>query len=394
MIRFKFPIKALAASIISFTVIIAVLITAFLRNTVLSMDYNLALKLSEIEGLVSRDYYFSVDDAELSDAVMTGYMKGLKDTYANYYTKENAQKQIADLKGDSFGIGALMVYLSDENALYVWKVYDNSSANAAGLKSGDYIVKVNGKTVYELGYNGAINAIRGEKGKQITLTVLRNNQYKSLKVSCAENDVQSVYSKLLQKKYGYVEVIDFNQKTAAQFKVAVDELQNEGAKALIIDLRHNGGGTVASAADMLNYLLPKGDTIRVKYKNGKTYVRNRSDKKCVNLPMAILTDGGTASSSEIFCSTMRDFGKAKLIGEKTYGKSVIQRSYNLSDGSRVKFTIGEFIPKSGKSYHKIGLEPDIAVDSGFQNDAGFYLKTPENDKVLLQSIAYLKGQLS
>ena len=394
MIRFKFPVKALAATVVSFIVIVAVLITAVLRDTVFTMDYHMALKLSEIERLVNRDYYFSVDDSALSDAVMTGYVKGLKDTYANYYTKENAQKQIDSLKGDSFGIGALLVYLSNENALYVWKVYDNGAASNVGMKSGDYIVKVDGMTVKELGYDGALSAIRGEKGKAVALTVQRGTEEKTFKVTLAENDVQSVYSALLQKKYGYVEVIDFNQKTSAQFKVAVDELQKEGIKGLIIDLRHNGGGTVASAAEMLDYLLPKGDTVRVKYKNGKIYVRNRSDKKCVDRPMVILTDGGTGSSSEIFCSIMRDFGKAVLIGERTYGKSIIQRSYNLSDGSRVKFTIGEFVPKSGKSYHKIGLSPDIEVTPDFKDGADFYLKTEENDKVLLRGIEYLDKTIS
>lgn len=387
----KIPLRAAVAAVISFAVIVSVLTVGAMNSALGGFDFKIAAKLGEISRLAESQYYYDIDNDAVTNAVLSGYVNGLSDDYAAYYDKDAAKKQVASIKGDSYGIGIIAVSTADESGIYAWKVYEKSPAENAGLKPGDIITEIDGKTVESIGFSDAANMFYGSIGKKVKLRVKRGKKTFSVVVTCGECDAQTVYIDSCKKgEPAVVQVTGFNDKTAVQFEGTVNECVKKGASSLIIDLRHNGGGTVSAAAKMLDFLLPEGDTVHVMYKDRKIFVRNRSDASCINLPFAVLCDGGTASASEIFASTLRELGGAKLIGSTTYGKSVIQRSYTLKDGSRVKFTVGEFVPSNGESYNKKGLKPDISVDPKLQSDYDFYFLTSENDVVKKYAVNYMK----
>ncbi len=394
--KFKLPVRAIIAFFLFVAICVSV-ITAALLNKCLKDNLPISQKsidkLSEIANLVEADYYYDASEEALAEALAKGYIEGLGDKYSDYYSVEEAETQANKLAGESYGIGILSLDVSSRGYLYIWRVYDDSPAQKAGIKAGDAITHVNGKAISDIGYAKAISMISGEIGKESELSIHRDKKTLKTKVKCADCNIQSVYVSLSSnKKYGKIEVVSFNQKTDEQFKSAVDYLNSQRLEGFVIDLRNNRGGVIDSAINMLDYLLPQGKTVRARYNNGEVVVRGESDENFVDIPIAILVNGNSASASEIFACSMRDYGSAVLIGETTYGKSVIQRSYDLKDGSRIKFTIGEYIPKSGESYNEVGLKPDIEVKAEY-SDTDFYFLTEDNDNVLAAAYQYF-NQLS
>ncbi len=388
--KFKLPIRACIAIILTFAVCTSVTTAYFLKNKLIGIDYNTVTKISEISNLVEKEYYLDIDSQKLSDSIVSGYVNGLGDKYAAYYSLDTSSAQMDSINGDTHGIGIIAVEDPITRDIFVWRVYRDSPAESAGIKSGDHIINVNGEKVTEIGFTAAVNKIQGGVGKKSKLTLSRGNKTFTAEVECAETDMQSVYSYVPKgTNIGVVQVIDFNKKTYPQFKAEVSYYVDTGAEGLIIDLRHNNGGTVDTAAEMLDYLLPECNTIHVKYKDGKVQVRDTSDASSVDLPIVILTDGNTISASEIFTSVMKQQENVTVIGQKTYGKSLIQRTYKLSDGSLVKFTIGEFVPATGESYNGIGITPDIVIEPEYTISYNYYFLTPDKDKVLAAAIKHL-----
>ena len=390
--KIQMPLKAVICIVLSFAVSISVISLWTFRKSTEGVSIRMAEKITEVSKLIEKDFYFSSDSEAILDSVMSGYMKGLGDKYASYYNLENSSSQTDAINGDTHGIG-IMAVESFYRDIYVYKVYRESPAELSGIKEGDRITYIGKTKVSEVGFSKAVNMVKGAEGKEVELTILRSNKEIKISVKCGESDIQSVYSYMAHDDIGVIQVIDFNNKTYPQFKAEVEFLEEQKVKGIILDLRHNSGGTVESAAQMLDLILPKCNTVHIKLNDGKVRVRNKSDKESVDLPFAILTDKGTASSSEIFASVMRQQNKAVLIGERTYGKALIQRTYSLKDGSKVKFTVGEFVPENGESYNGKGLEPDIKADPEFKNTHEFYFLTPEKDKVLKAAVDYI-NQLS
>lgn len=390
--KIHLPFRAAVCLLLTFTVSVSVISLWAFRKSTNGVSVEMAEKITEISEYIKSDYYFSVDSESVTDGAVSGYMQGLGDKYATYYDVEKSSTQADAINGDTHGIG-IMAVESFSRDIYVYKVYRDSPAQLAGIKEGDRIISVEGEKVSTIGFSKAVDKLRGDKGKKTNLTLLRNSKEFSVSVKYDVTDIQSVYSYVTSGNIGVVQIIDFNKKTYPQFKAEVEFLKEQKVKGMIFDLRHNSGGTVETAAQMLDLLLPKCDTVHVKFKDGKVKVRNKSDKNSIDLPFAILTDRITASSSEIFASVMRQQNKAVLIGETTYGKALIQRTYPLKDGSKIKFTVGEFVPKNGESYNGKGLEPDIAVNPGFKISHEFYFLKPNEDKVLKAAVDYI-NQLS
>lgn len=390
--KIQMPFRAVICIVLSFAVSVSVISLWTFRKSTRGVSIKMAEKITEVSKLIEKDFYFSPDSEAVLDSVMTGYMEGLGDKYASYYNLENSSSQTDAINGDTHGIG-IMAVESYGRDIYIYKVYRDSPAANSGIKEGDRIVAIGKTRVSTIGFTKAVNMLKGEKGKETDLTVWRNNKEFTVSVKCDDTDIQSVYSYMAEDDIGVVQIIDFNKKTYPQFKAEVEFLKEQKVKGIILDLRHNSGGTVESAAQMLDLLLPKCNTVHIKLNDGKVRVRNKSDKESVDLPFAILTDKGTASSSEIFASVMRQQNKAVLIGERTYGKALVQRTYSLKDGSKVKFTVGEFVPENGESYNGKGLDPDIKVDPEFKITHEFYFLTPEKDKVLKAAVDYI-NQLS
>lgn len=318
-------------------------------------------KLKQMDSLVEKYFYGEVDKETLSDTLMMGYIAGLGDKYAYYYSSEEASKRSETLAGSGQGIGIIVVQHPDSGNIYVKNVYDEGPADKAGVMVGDEIIAVDSVSVTERGYQQSINDIIREVGETVVVTVLRDGKTLDITVEYSKFVAQTVFGQLLDSGVGYVEITSFNGGTYAQFKNTVDNLISEGAKGLIFDLRGNGGGTVDSVTQMVDYLCPEGVIMTAKYANGNVEVIAESDAEQIDLPMAVLTDGGTASASELFTASIKDFGKGVSVGSKTYGKGVMQSTYAFSDGSDVVFTVAEFFPFSGISFNEKGIEPDLAV---------------------------------
>ncbi len=382
------PLRAIVALVLSFCVSVSVITVYLLKDIYGSISPKLAVKISQIKQIIDADYYFETIEENVMDGISSGYISGIGDKYAAYYSKDNATVVKDKYKGNAHGIGMLCVNTKNLE-IYVWRVYNGSSAQSAGLINGDIITYINGKSVSQMGYSKAVKKLQGKTGKTTELTYVRDGISHTANVTFGNYDAQSVFYNVIDDKIGYVQITDFNSKTYLQFKTAIEELKKQKVKKYIFDLRHNSGGTVDSAAKILDYLLPEGEIIHVKNKSGDVTVRNRSDKNYLNAKIVILADNKSASASEIMISAMKDFGAATVMGTKTFGKSLIQRTYVLSDGSMVKLTVGEYVNSKQESYNGYGLNPDIELVPDYNSDYEYYFMNVENDSMLNAAVNQL-----
>ncbi len=377
------------------TAVITAVITLFISFIIFCLIFFLDgryLKLKQLDFFVDNYFYGEIDTNKINDLIIRGYISGLDDRYANYYSVEDTEQRSNNLSGKGQGIGIIVVKHPDNENIYVKNVYDNGPANQAGIRQGDCIVAVDGKRVEDMGYSEAVDFILRDIGDKMTLDILREGNIFKTEVTCTQFATQTVFSKMLPDNYGYVQITAFNGETVIQFENAVNQLEANGAKALIFDVRGNGGGTVDSVCEMVDFICPKGNIMTVRYSNGNTEVIGKSDEEEINLPMVVLTDGATASASELFTASIKDFGKGISVGSKTFGKGVMQTTYNFTDGSSVVFTVAEFLPHSEKSFNTEGIEPDIEVALTEDEIKYQHITTLTDDSVVKAAIGYLNEQ--
>lgn len=347
-------------------------------------------KVNQIHRLVQENYYGEVDKGEMEDVLANAYMDSLDDKYAFYQDSEGGERIENEINGNTVGIGVTVYNDTDNKALAVFRVDSESPADEAGIKVGDKIIAIDGKTVAELGFDESTALIEREVGKTAEIKLLRNGEEQNVKVVYKDFVKQTVYYETV-KDYGYITITDFNNVTPKQFKEAYEYLNAQKVKGLIFDLRDNGGGTVDSVCEILDILLGECDLVTFVYYDDSKEVKFKSDSKKCELPMAVLTNGHTASASELFAANLRNVAKAPLIGNKTYGKGVVQRTYFLEDDSCIRFTVGEFLPAGGKGFNGVGLEPDVEV-SFTKDEAENFYTLGENDPYLKKAIEQLSSE--
>ncbi len=321
----------------------------------------ITVKLNEIDSLVSKYYTGDVDYDNLDEELMSAYISAIEDKYGFYKSRDDAVKVSNSFEGSFDGIGVTVYYLKQENCFYVRMVDSSGPSDKAGIKPGDKIVSVDGKTVKELGANNAIKAIKKENGQTVSVGIIRSGKSKVLEVKCDEFIRQTVYYHKIGN-IGYINITSFNAATVEQFNNAVKDLDSKNVKGFVFDLRDNGGGTVDSVMKVLETILPKKLIMTVKYADGKTVEYKTKNDDEISKPMSVIVNENTASASEIFSAALRDLKKSKLIGNTTYGKGVMQRTFFLSDGSCVRFTVAKFISPAGTNYNGVGLKPDVEVN--------------------------------
>lgn len=348
------------------------------------------LKLKEMDFFINQ-FYGEVDEEKIADGVIRGYLSAIDDKYAGYFTAEENKERSDRLDGQAVGIGIIVVKHPHNDSIYIKHVYDNCPAAKSGLKDGDEIIAIDGVSIAEQGYEKAVNSILREIGSTVDLLLLRDGEKISVSVEYSKFAAQSVFAKMIGD-YGYIEIVSFNAESIAQFKNAVNSVREKGAKGLIFDLRGNGGGTVESVTEILDFLMPEGVIMSVKYGNGETKTYAKSDDEQVELPMVVLVDNQTASASELFSATVRDFNKGVLIGETTFGKGVMQGTFSFTDGSASVFTIAEFFPNSGESFNNIGLVPDVNVTLTEEQKINFHIMADEEDPVKQAAVDWLSGK--
>ena len=325
-------------------------------------------KIEYLTNIIDTTYYEDVNVDDLREGLYTGLVEGLGDNYSKYYSPKEAERYNSSITGEFSGLGAALTKESD-GTVKVVKVYSGSSAEAIGLKVGDIIISADDYVASSMELSDFTTHMRGKEGTTFELTYKSGDTEKKATVTRAKVEVTSVDYKMIDGDIGYIEISEFNKKTYDEYMAAINDLKSQGAKGIIFDLRFNGGGIVDAATNILDEILPKCNIVTLKQKNKADVVYNSDDAKVLDMPIAVLVSGRTASAAEIFAGAIRDNHYGTLIGYKTYGKGVVQKSATLKDGSVVSITSGKYYTPSGEDINEKGITPDIELDFEYMGDA-------------------------
>ena len=308
------------------------------------------------------------DLTEVTTAIIDSYVEAIGDDYAIYRLPDEYQNYNQNMSGEITGIGITLHLDYKENTMTVSSVLRDSPAQAAGFEVGDVILAVDGKTVTDIGINGAANAIRGEAGTDVTITVRRGDSEINITATRAKITERTVYYEMLENNIGYIEITAFKANTALLFEEALDDLKGDGARGIIFDLRSNGGGYLYTALDMIELLVPEDVTMTSYTYLNNTNVYKTTDPNELGLPCVVLCNAGTASAAELFTSAIRDYGEMGLldeciVGNTTYGKGIMQNTYSVGGGSTITMTIAYYYTPLFENYHGVGIIPDVEADS-------------------------------
>ena len=319
-------------------------------------------KLSLLEAYTGKFYLNKIDSDNVEQNIYKGFAKGLNDPYAEYYTQEEYKQLSEEDSGEYEGIGISVAKDTDTGYAEIASVFKDQPAYKAGLKTGDLITAVNKKSTVDMELQDVVSEIKNKDNKTVVLTIYRDKQSKDYTIKKSSVQLDTVSYKMKDNKTGYIAVSQFLENTGDQFDDAVTALEKQGMTSLIIDLRDNGGGLLNTCTDMLSRLVEKDKLlVYTKNKEGKKEEFKSDSAKIVDIPMILLVNGNTASASEIMTGCLKDYGKATVVGTKTYGKGIVQSIMPLPDGSAVKFTIASYYTPNGTNIHKKGIEPDVEV---------------------------------
>ena len=318
-------------------------------------------KADLIREYIEDNYYVSVKDEDVENGMYYGMFESLGDPYSMYMTKNEYDNEMASLTGDYSGIGVTVAADADADMVIVVSPTPGTPAEAAGLRTGDYIYKVDGVVYNATQLDVCAAAIRGPENTDVTLTVIRGKDEFELTITRTHITLQSVTGELRDDGLGYIQVSSFLNNTANDFAAALENLISQGAKGLIIDLRNNGGGLVDSAVGIADILLDKATVVYTEDQDhNRDYYKTKDGK--TDIPTVVLINGGTASASEILTAGLQDNGRCEVVGTQSFGKGIIQIVDELSDGSAVKLTILQYFTPSGKVIHKVGITPDYIIE--------------------------------
>lgn len=330
------------------------------------LDYKkIEEKTSLLQSIIDKYFLFDEDMTKVEDGIYAGMMNGLDDPYTVYYTKEEYKALNEDTEGKYSGIGASVSQNPKTKIITIVNVFDNSPAKEGGLLPGDIIYKIDGEEVTGTDLDVLVKTkIRGVEGSSFTMTVIRGDDKKQVDLNLTRRsiEVQTVSSKMLNDGIGYVAVSQFDAVTSEQFKSNIESLKSQGMKKLIVDLRGNPGGLLDQVVDMLDYILPEGLVLYTEDKNGNREEYYAKDPGELKIPMVVLVYENSASASEVFTATFKDFKWGKVVGKTTFGKGIVQNVLPLGDCTAIKITTQHYYPPSGYDLHKVGIKPDVDVD--------------------------------
>ena len=318
-------------------------------------------KLNAIDSVLESFYFGDVDDETAKDNIYKAYLSTYGDKYTMYYTADEYKALKESTNGKFYGIGAVC-QLSGEGGVLLVDVYDNGAGYQAGLRSGDRVVNVDGRDITGMELSSAVALIKGDKGTSVTLEVIRGTERLTFSAVRDAVEAKTVSYTLLDNNIGYLSISQFEEVTTKQFKAAVEDLQSQGMKGLVIDIRNNPGGLLDTVVGMLKYMLPDGLIVYTEDKQGNRKEYKGQDNDEFNLPLAVIVNGNSASASEIFAGAIQDYGKGTIIGTQTYGKGIVQTVKPLTDGSAIKFTIAKYFTPKGQDIHGKGVTPDMVVE--------------------------------
>ncbi len=351
-------------------------------------------KAASIQEIIDRYYLNTVTEDAVAEGVYKGIMASLDDPYSVYYTKDEYESIQASTQGTYCGIGAMVSQNVNTGIITIVKVYKGTPAEKFGLLAGDIIYKVAGEEVTGVDLTTVVTKMKGEEGTDVEIVVAREGEsdYVTKKVTRAQIEVPTIEYEMLADGIGYIAVSEFDEVTAQQFREALKDLESQGERALVIDLRDNGGGVLSTAVDMLDRLIADGMLVYTETKEGVDEEFKAEDSDSFDKPLAVLVNGNSASASEVFSGAIQDYGIGKLVGTTTFGKGIVQSIIPLGDGSALKLTTAKYYTPKGRNIHDTGLEPDVEVE--LSNEAK--KKSPlekKDDNQLQTAIKELKKEL-
>ena len=386
----------LIAMAVTFSMTMTVSMNMF-NNTVSSVKnkermYN---KLSEVDRYVRANEYFDINDDTLNDTIASGYMLGISDRYARYYSAKAYSERVGLANGRLMGIGAAVVKDPSSGYARIIRVYDNTPATNVGLEVGGFITAIGDTSTRSMSDTAAMtSALLGEEGSTVNikyLTPLREEQ--SFEITHANYTTPSISTvRLMDNGVGYLRIDSFTSGTAVEFRNAVNSLTNQGATSLIFDLRDNSGENLNAALVATDYCVPSGLIAQSQDKGGNVTDLRMSDENEITLPRVCLVNGSTASGAELFANALRKMAGATIVGSTTAGKGVLLSDpQSLSDGSAVVITVGILLDNEGKNWNGTGLTPD--VDASLTNDeqSSYYDFTVDNDPQIAKAINAISG---
>ena len=328
-----------------------------------SNNDKLTKSLKEIKSILKKYYLNDIDEDKAVDGALEGYVASLGDQYTEYIPKDEMQEYTQNLLGNYVGIGIYMAQNTKDNTIVVAMPVKYSPAEEAGILPGDIIKKIDGVEYTGEDMNAAANNIKGAEGTIVKLEIQRGQEIKTFEITRKKITTNPVVAEKLDNNIGYLEVSSFDEDTAENFKAKYEELKTQGITSLIIDLRNNGGGLVEQALKIADYIVPKDKELLVTIdKDGKEKVEKSKEDVLIDMPIVLLVNKNSASSSEILAGALKDLNEATIVGTTTYGKGVIQQLVTLRDGSGLKFTVEEYYTPNRTKINGVGIEPNEKVD--------------------------------
>ena len=323
---------------------------------------DIAKNLKNFRKIIDQVYIGEIDEEKMLDETIKGYINGLDDEYSEYMTTDEWDDFQSQALGNYVGIGIYMATDKNNNVVVLSPI-EGSPAEKAGIEQGDIIALVNEENVLGTSSDKVASLIKGEEGTEVKIKILRDNEYLDFNLKREAIKIYHVEEKMLENNIGYISLLTFDEGCAEEFKTAIDSLKNQGAKKLIVDLRNNTGGLVDEALVIADYFIPKGENllITVDANGNKEYSKAENDP-IIDCEIIVLSNEYSASASEILLGALKDSGKAKSVGTKTFGKGVIQSVYLLEDNSALKLTVNEYFTPNETKINKVGIEPDYEVE--------------------------------
>lgn len=321
-------------------------------------------KLERLDKVIDMNYMEEVDEEALVEGIYKGYVAGLGDPYSNYFTRQEYEDLMESSSGVYFGIGASVSQDITTGIITIVKPFVSSPAYEEGLLPEDILYKVDGEEVTGKDLTEVVSKIKGPEGTTTDLVIIREGENEELEFAVPRRkiEVPTIEYTMLDNQIGYISILEFDQITVDQFRDAIEDLENQGQRGLIIDVRDNPGGLLDAVCNMLNRILPKGLIVYTEDKDGNREEIKSDGKEVFEKPLVVLTNGNSASASEIFAGSIQDYEIGKIVGTTTFGKGIVQSIFSLPDDSAIKVTVSKYFTPEGRDIHEIGIVPDVEVE--------------------------------
>lgn len=398
--KYNVRVKVIVAVMITFIITLCGTVVVYDKylshKGLIIKDYessgDIANDINLLKTVIEKKYKGEIDDSKLEQAALKGYVEGLEDEYTEFLTQDEWDDLDSSLS-DFVGIGVYMSQLrSSSDAVIIGVIDDDTPAGKAGIQAGDIIKEVDGEDVSGKGTEYVSSKVKGPEGTKVSIKVLRGDQEIEFTMTREQVKVYKIKHEMLENNIGYIDFDSFTDTSADEFKEAYNDLKNNGATSLIVDLRNNTGGYVKSALEIADLFVDSGKTLLItEDKDGNRTVQKSSNGRTIDMPVVVLVNEYTASASEILTGIFKDYGIAKVVGTKTYGKGVIQEVYpdvlGTKIGGALKVTVSEYFTPNENKINKIGITPDVEIEL---NEDDSVKITKENDAQLKKAIELLK----